>query len=120
MLSTLSEGRIFVAVGAIDLRKSFDGLGAIVEGTFGHDLREGDKFVFLNRRATQVRILYWDRDGYCLWMKRLEAGTFRHVQAVDDLAHVELDAGELSMLLEGIDAPVVRRRMRYCRPKTIT
>ena len=117
MLSTLSAGRVFVAVGATDLRKSFDGLGAIVEGTFGHDLRDGDKFVFLNRRATQVRILYWDRDGYCLWMKRLEAGTFRHVQAIDGHLHIELAAGELSMLLEGIDASVVKRRMRYRRPE---
>ena len=117
MLSSLSAGRVFVAVGPTDLRKSFDGLGAIVEGTFGHDLRDGDKFVFLNRRATQVRILYWDRDGYCLWMKRLEAGTFRHVQAMDGQQHIQLAAGELSMLIEGIDAPVGKRRKRYRRPE---
>jgi len=95
------------------LRKSFDGLSAVVEGSFGRDVRSGDLFVFVNRRATQVRVLYWDRDGYCIWMKRLEAGTFRHARAADGQPHVEIDAGELSMLLEGIDAPVIKRRKRY-------
>lgn len=113
MLIRPPAGRIFVASGATDLRKSYDGLGALVEGGFGRDVRTGDVFVFVNRRATQVRVLYWDRDGYCIWMKRLEAGTFRHVQGSEGQDHVEIDAGELGMLLEGIDAPVVRRRKRY-------
>ena len=113
MLNRPATGRIFIATGATDLRKSYDGLSALVEGTFGRDVRTGDVFVFVNRRATQVRVLYWERDGYCIWMKRLEAGTYRHVQSGDAQGHVELDAGELSMLLEGIDAPVVKRRKRF-------
>lgn len=85
----------------------------MVEGTYGREVRSGDLFVFVNRRATQVRILYWDRDGFCIWMKRLEAGTFRRVCDEDGRDHIEVDAGELAMLLEGIDAPVVKRRKRY-------
>jgi len=112
MLTRSHSGRIFVATGATDLRKSYDGLAALVEGAFGRDVRSGDLFVFVNRRATQVRVLYWDRDGFCIWMKRLEAGTFRHVKDSEH-DHIEVDVGELAMLLEGIDAQVVKRRKRY-------
>lgn len=113
MLTLASGARIFMATRPVDLRRSYDGLGAIVEGTFGRSVRSGDLFVFTNRRANQVRILFWDRDGYCIVMKRLEAGTFRRVVGRDGEAHVEIDAGELAMLLAGIDAPVIKRRKRY-------
>ncbi len=113
MLARPSSGRIFVATQPTDLRKSYDGLSALVEGTFERDLTTGDMFVFINRRATQVRILYWDRDGFCIWMKRLEAGTFRRLE--DELGHalLEVDAAELMMLLGGLEAKEVRRRKRY-------
>jgi transposase len=73
----------------------------------------GDLFIFMNRRANQVRILFWDRDGYVVMMKRLEEGTFRRVKTIDGEDLVEIDAGELAMLLEGIDAPTIKRRRRY-------
>lgn len=113
MLSPVSSGRIFVATAATDLRKSYDGLAALVEGEFDQDLFAGDRFVFLNRRATQMRILYWDSGGYCIWMKRLEAGTFRQSSAQGEQPTIEIDAAELMMLVGGLDAPVVRRRKRY-------
>lgn len=109
----LPRGRVFVALKPTDLRRSYDGLAAVVAGTFGRDLFEGDAFVFLNRRATQMRVLYWDRDGCCIWMKRLEAGTFRRLVGKHGQMLLEVDAGELGMLLSGIDAPVVKRRKRY-------
>lgn len=120
MLSFAARGRIFVATKATDLRKSYDGLSALVEGQFGRDVRHGDVYVFINRRATQMRALYWDRDGFCIWMKRLEAGTFRRVHAAEGCDHVEIDAGELSMLLAGLDAPVIKRRKRYQHRATNT
>ena len=116
MILRPSRARIFVATEPTDLRKSYNGLAALVEGSFGHDLAEGDLFVFINRRATQIRILYWDRDGYCIWMKRLEAGTFRRAVAADGQPLLEVDAGELMMLLEGIDAKTIERRKRYQPP----
>jgi transposase len=113
VLTRPAKGRIFVASAAADLRKSFNGLTALVEGTFGQSMLSGDLFVFLNRRATQVRILYWDSDGYCIWMKRLEAGTFRCLTSTSGADLIEVDTAELAMLLAGIDAPVVKRRKRY-------
>lgn len=110
------RGRIFVATEPTDLRKSYDGLGALVAGKFGRDVFEGDMFVFRNRRGTQVRVLYWDRDGYAIWMKRLEAGTFRRVRGGDKDELVEVDVVRLTMLLEGVDAKLVTKRKRYERP----
>jgi transposase len=106
---------VFVSLEPTNLRRSFDGLAALVSGAFGRDVFEGDAFVFLNRRATQVRVLYWDGEGYCIWMKRLEAGTFRKLQGPGGQALLEVDAGELAMLLCGIDAASVKRRKRYTR-----
>jgi transposase len=60
-----------------------------------------------------MRILYWDRDGYCIWMKRLEVGTFRRVPGDEHSDVIEVDAAELAMLLEGVDAALVKRRKRY-------
>jgi len=113
----LPRGRVFVALGATDLRRSYDGLAALVSGTFGRDLFAGDAFVFVNRRATQMRVLYWDGDGYCIWMKRLEAGTFRRLSGAAGQQLLEIDVGELGMLLAGIDAPIVKRRKRYQRKR---
>lgn len=117
MLTLPSSVRLYLATEATDSRKSFRGLSALVEGTFGMSAMTGDLFVFLNRRGTQVRILFWDRDGFCILMKKLEAGTFRRVKTREGALHVEIDAGELAMLLEGIDAPKVRRRKRYVPPQ---
>lgn len=113
MLTLPAGVRMFVATQPVDLRRSYDGLSAMVEGTFGRSARSGDFYVFINRRANQVRILFWDRDGYCIVMKRLEAGTFRRIVGPEGQSLVEIDAGELAMLLEGIDAPVIKRRKRY-------
>ncbi len=117
MLTFPSGARIFIATQPTDLRRSYDGLSAMVEGMFGGNARSGDLYVFINRRGTQVRILFWDRDGYCIVMKRLEVGTFRRVKDDDGRDHVEIDAGRLAMVLEGIDAPVIKRRKRYRMPK---
>ena len=113
MLTFPSGVRLYLATKPTDLRKSFDGLSTLVQGSFALSPTTGDLFVFLNKRGTQVRILFWDRDGYCVLAKRLEAGTFRRVKDVQGAERVEIDAGELAMLLEGIDAPKVRRRKRY-------
>jgi len=118
VLSLPSGVRLFVATTPTDLRKSYDGLGALVQSEFEMSPTSGDLFIFLNRRATQVRILFWDRDGYCVLMKRLERGTFRQVTSEDGRGHMEIEAVDLAMLLEGIDVEVVRRRKRY-RPASM-
>jgi transposase len=117
MLTFPAGVRLYLATAPTDLRKGFDGLSTLVESDMGVSPLRGDLFIFLNRRATQVRILFWDRDGYCVLAKRLEQGTFRRVRAADGGAGVEIDAGEFAMLLEGIDARHVRRRKRYKKPQ---
>lgn len=114
MLSFPSNVRLFLAHHPVDFRKSFNGLAAYVEENFHMKAMNGDIFIFLNRRGTQVKILFWDRDGFCLIAKRLEEGSFRRVQqASNDAMQVELTAGELAMLLEGIDARDIRHRKRF-------
>lgn len=112
--------RLYLATEPTDLRRSYDGLSAMVDGTFGKQAMSGDLFIFMNRRANQVRILFWDRDGYVIMMKRLEEGTFRRAETAEGKNLVEIDAGELAMLLEGIDAPSIKRRRRYQAPEPAT
>lgn len=112
MLALTGTPQIFLYRQHIDLRKSFDGLAGLVQAHFGERLYAGTFFVFLNRRRTLVKILYWDRDGLSIWMKRLEQGTFRLPAATAE--RVELSAAELTMLLEGITP--LRQHRRYHRP----
>ena len=119
MLSLPSSTRIYLAIEPTDLRKSFNGLSTLVESRFGMDPSSGDLFVFLNRKQTQVRILYWERDGFCILMKRLERGTFRRSKRADGEVRVEIDAGDLALLLEGIDASRARRSKRYRKPSEL-
>lgn len=118
MLTFPANVRLYLATAPTDMRKGFNGLSTLVESELGMSPLRGDLFIFLNRRATQVRILFWDRDGYCVLAKRLEQGTFRRIRAADGgVPGIEIDAGEFAMLLEGIDARHVRRRKRYKRPQ---
>lgn len=114
MLTLPTNVKLFLADHAVDFRKGFDGLAAIVEHLFGLEPISGHVFVFLNKRANQVRLLFWERDGFCLVAKRLEAGTFRRVKRADNGSpYIEIDAAELMFVLEGIEVTVIRRRRRY-------
>lgn len=118
MLSFPANVRLYLANRATDGRKSFDGLAAVVESEFEISPMSGDLFIFLNKRATLVRMLFWDRDGFCLVSKRLEKGTFKRIrQQAQDINQVEIDVAELSMLLEGIEADNIRRNLRWKPPK---
>ena len=117
MLTLPPSVKIFVAASPVDGRKSFDGLSSMVQATFGIDPLSGHLFVFLNRRRTQVRVLFFDRTGYCVVSKRLERGTFSIARAAADGAeHVVIDAGELALMLEGIDLAGSRQRKRWRPP----
>lgn len=101
--------RVFLYGAPVDMRRSFDGLVAIARHGMQADPLAGHLFAFLNRRATQIKILYFDRSGWCVWAKRLEQGRF-----LSDWKRVttrEIDITQLKLLLEGIE--VVRRRHRY-------
>lgn len=114
MLTLPPSVKIYVAAHPVDARKSFDGLAALVEAEFGLTPMSGHLFMFLNRRGHLAQILFWDRNGFCLVKKRLEAGTFRLARVASEGAtHVEIDAAELSLMLEGIELAGARRRKRY-------
>ncbi len=106
------EGRVRVQVYGepVDMRKSFDGLYALTRNRLGADPLSGDLYVFINRRATQIKVLYWDRTGFCLWAKRLEQGRF--LSDWTQVATRQIDWTGLKLLLEGIEAKVVRKRYR--------
>ena len=109
MLTLPSSVRILLASQPVDMRKSIDGLMALVRNAWGQDVYSGHLFVFVSRRGDRVKILTWDRGGFVLYYKRLEAGRFR-LPPVDETAQtVQLDATQLAMLLDGIEVAAVKR-----------
>jgi transposase len=108
--------RIWLCTGPTDMRRGFDRLAAQAQQVTRQDPQAGHLFVFRSRGGDRLKALYWDRDGYVLWYKRLEAGTFKLPRLAPDQA-VELKASELAMLLDGIDLASVRRVPRYARQR---
>ena len=105
--STTSEGvRVWVAVEPVDMRKGFDGLAEVVRSFLGHDPLSGSLFVFRNRSAQRVKILWYDRDGLALYYKRLDRGAFQF-PAGDEKA-VAIDSGQLLRLLSGLTVVATR------------
>lgn len=115
MLNVPGQLKIFLCLGATDMRKSFDSLAAIVEEQLRLDPLSGNLFVFRSRRGDRVKLLYWEESGYALWYKRLEAGTFRFPAPAADQKSLTISAADLAMLLDGVDLASVRRQKRYRR-----
>ena len=121
MLTLALPSRIFVCTKPADMRRSFDGLAALVQEHLGRDPLSGDLFVFRSKRGDRVKLLYWNDDGYALWYTRLEEGTFPWPTADGTRTPVgahglTLRPAELAMLLDGIELTNVRRHKRYRRP----
>ena len=115
MLTLGSSGRIWVCVEPVDGRKSFDGLSAVITAQLGRDPLSGDLFVFKNRRGDRLKILAWQGDGFALYLRRLERGTFVFPSA--KTTEVSVTATELAMILGGVELQSVKRRTRYQRPE---
>ena len=101
MIGLPSGTRVWLAAGATDMRKGFDGLSAVVQTVLRHDPFSGHVFAFRGRRGDLVKLLWWDGDGLCLYAKRLERGRFVWPRSEQGIA--VLTPAQLSMLLEGID-----------------
>lgn len=102
--------RVYLYGRPVDMRRSYDGLYVLALAAFGGDPTAGDLYAFVNRRGTQIKVLYFDRSGWCVWAKRLEAGVF-----VSDWAGVatgQIDCTQLKLLLEGIEPRRWRKRYR--------
>ena len=117
MMHLPASVRVYLCLTACDMRKSFDSLHALVREYLELDAFGGHLFVFTSRRRDRVKILYWDRDGFALWSKRLEEGTYA-VPLGDGAGERrrEITAQELGALLSGIDLTEAVRRKRYRRP----
>ena len=109
MITIPRSVRIFVGSTPIDMRKSIDGLMAIVQEELAQDAYSGHLFVFVSRRCDRVKILTWDKGGFLLVYKRLERGQFKLPHMDPSSMSVEIDATQLAMLLDGIDFGRVRR-----------
>lgn len=105
--------RVFVYGQPTDMRKSFNGLYALVKNALGEDPLSGHLFTFINRRATLIKVLYFDRSGLCIWAKRLEQGRF--VRDWSTMRTVELDLTGLTLLLEGLERRDLVAHKRYRR-----
>jgi transposase len=115
MIHLPASVRVYLATSPCDMRRSFDGLHALVNAVLQMDAFAGHLFVFANRRRDRVKILYWDRDGFAMWAKRLEEGTYAMPFSEADEVRREITAQELGALLSGIDLSEAKRRKRYSR-----
>jgi transposase len=112
-LDRSASTRIWLATQPADMRCSFDRLAELAASVTGDDPLSGHLFLFRSRGGDRLKILYWDKDGYALWYKRLEEGTFKLPKIEASQKSVELRASELAMLLDGIDLKSVKRVKRY-------
>lgn len=106
--------RIYFATALVDMRNGIDGLRALVEQTLRKDPYEGHLFVFVGKAKDKVKILFWDKNGFVLHMKRLERGRFQLPVVDASKRRVEMEATELAMLLDGIDLNA--RRLKRWTP----
>ena len=107
----LTNSRVYLALGATDMRKAINGLSIMVEQHLLKDPISGDLFVFCNRRRNMIKILYWDKNGFCLWHKRLEKHRFQWPQSAEEV--VTIGARELEWILTGLDYTSAHQRLYY-------
>ncbi len=110
--------RVLVCTQPVDMRKSFDGLANAARSLMAQDPLSGHLFVFFNRRGDHARVLFWDRDGFCLICKRLERSTFKlpWARGAEQPRQHEVEPAELALILQGIDLRGARRRARWLAP----
>jgi transposase len=118
-LDQSSALRIWLAAEPADMRCGFDRLAELAQSVSGQDPLCGHLFLFRGRGGERLKILYWDRDGYALWYKRLEEGVFKLPRIEEGKKSVELRPSELAMLLDGIDLKSIRRVKRYRRQRPV-
>jgi transposase len=111
----LSDVRIFLCMTPIKMHYSFDTLMDFAQTVFDQNPFSGHLFLFFNRNRDRVKILFWDQDGFCIWYKRLEAGTFQFPETALEEQGIELDYSQLTKILGGVDLRNGRRRRRYRR-----
>lgn len=118
MLALNSALQYFLYRHDTDMRKGFDGLSGVVRQALNKDPLSGDVFIFFNRRRNQIKLLLWERDGFSIYHKRLEGGTYElPLRNGDD--SIDIRSDELMLILQGISLKSVRRRTRFDQSKNI-
>ena len=112
MLSLSTQQKYFVFNGNADMRKGFDGLSGLVRNNLGKDPICGDVFVFFNRTRTHVKLLCWEQDGYAVYYKRLERGSFEIPSQSSD-GTLQITSQTLSRILQGIILSSIKRKKRF-------
>ncbi len=112
-MTDYSDVRIFLCTTPTNMHYSFDRLMGRAQEIFDQDPTAGHLFLFMNRNRDRMKILFWDHDGFCIFYKRLERGTFQLLRTTDDQEGIELDYSQLVKLLGGLDLHTGRRRKRY-------
>jgi transposase len=115
MIHLPASVRVYLCLNACDMRRSFDGLHALVRDHLQLDAFAGHLYLFWNRRKDRLKLLYWDRDGFAIWAKRLEQGSYAIPSGEPGSQRFEITIEELSALLSGIDLSTAQRRKRYRR-----
>ncbi|MDY6827645.1 MAG: IS66 family insertion sequence element accessory protein TnpB [Bacillota bacterium] len=113
MFIDLSKAKLFVKPGATDMRKQQAGLAAVVQNIMKADPFTGSLYLFCNRRRNLLKVLYWEKNGFCLWQKRLEQDTFPWPR--DEQQAREIDARQLRLLLEGLDIWRAHKQIKYTK-----
>lgn len=111
MLLDLKELKIYIRTGKTDMRKQINGLGVIVQDELGLNVFEKSLFLFCNKPKNRLKILYWDRNGFCLWLKRLEKDKFPWPNGESEAR--EITEEQLKMILDGIDFWNSHKSIKY-------
>jgi transposase len=115
MIHLPASVRVYLCLSPCDMRRSFDGLHALVRDHLRLDAFAGHLYLFANKRKDRLKILYWDRDGFAIWAKRLEQGRYTIPSGEPGSPRFEITIEELGALLSGIDLSTATRRKRYRR-----
>jgi transposase len=115
MIHLPASVRVYLCLTPCDMRKSFDSLHAMVRDHLELDAFAGHLYLFFGRRKDRLKVIYWDRDGFAIWAKRLEAGRYAIPAAEPGARRIEMTSEELGALLSGIDLSAAPRRKRYRR-----
>jgi transposase len=118
MIQLPASVRVYLCLSPCDMRRSFDGLHALVRDHLQLDAFAGHLYLFANRKKDRLKLLYWDNSGFAIWAKRLEAGTFAIPSGEPGSRRFEITVEELGALLSGIDLDQANRRQRYRRKLT--
>ncbi len=113
ILSFSNRYRYFIYGNGCDMRKGYDGLSGLVRNEFNKDPLLGDVFIFLSRTRNKIKILHWQGDGFCIYSKRLEKGTFEFPKEKSISLSIEITPHQLQFILEGIVLSSVKNRVRY-------